>query len=112
MMIFKKAAIAITVLVLFGVDTVFAQDELSGNDKIWMTQPGDTTKNWEGQTFHLGNGYFGASCYGGIQKEIFTLGEKTFWTGGPGHNATNDFGVIPPKDKNAIDKIKEYTSIG
>ena len=43
-----------TVLVLFGVNTVFAQDELSGNEKIWMTQLGDTTKNWGGQTFHLG----------------------------------------------------------
>jgi alpha-L-fucosidase 2 len=82
------------------------------NEKIWMTKPGDTLKNWEGQVFHLGNGYFGTSCYGGIQKEIFTLAEKTFWTGGPGDANTNDYGIIPPPDKNSIDKIKYYTKTG
>jgi alpha-L-fucosidase 2 len=88
----------------------FAQSD--SNAKIWMTYPGDTTKNWESQVFHLGNGYFGASCYGGIQKEVFTLAEKTFWTGGPGEANTNDYGIIPPKDKNSIDKIKYYTKTG
>lgn len=94
------------------INIACAQKNHFANEKIWLTQPGDTTKNWESQVFHLGNGYFGASCYGGIQQEIFTLGEKTFWTGGPGDSVTNDYGIIPNKDPFAIDKMKQFTTIG
>lgn len=81
------------------------------NEKIWMTYSGDTSKNWESQVFHLGNGYFGASCYGGAKQEIFTLAEKTFWTGGPGDASENNYGIIP-SDKNLLHKVKQYTAEG
>ena len=84
----------------------------SFNEKIWMKHPGDLVKNWESQVFHLGNSYFGASCYGGIGKEVFAMGEKTFWTKGPGDKETNDFGVIPVEDKSLIQKIKTCTAEG
>jgi alpha-L-fucosidase 2 len=103
--------IAIVIWSFSSSKMVFAQEFLE-NEKIWLLQPGDTSKNWESQVFHLGNGYFGASCYGGIKKEIFTLAEKTFWTSGPGDALTNDYGIIPPGDKHAIDKIKQYSSEG
>lgn len=105
----KSKLVPLLFLLLLVVNS-YAQSDF--NEKIWITHPGDPTKNWESQVFHLGNGYFGASCYGGIEKEIFTLAEKTFWTGGPGDGNTNDFGIIFPKDKNYIDKIKYYTKTG
>ena len=89
---------------------LFAQE--TQNEKIWMTYPGDITKNWESQVFHLGNGYFGASCYGGVQQEIFTLSEKTFWTGGPGDGEVNTYGVIKDNVLAEIDSIRTYTSLG
>lgn len=88
-----------------------ADSTISPNEKIWLTQPGDFNKNWEGQVFHLANGYFGASCYGGVEKEVFTLAEKTFWTGGPGDQPTNDYGIIPNTPE-AVEKIKQLTAEG
>lgn len=111
-MIIRLLFLVALLAIMSSSKVVFVQEKLSGNEKIWLIQPGDTSKNWEGQVFHLGNGYFGASCYGGVQQEIFTLGEKTFWTGGPGDALSNDYGIISPKDKGAIDKIKQYTSEG
>lgn len=111
-MINRTLVITILISLFLLKNTVSAQETVYSNESIWLEQPGDTTKNWEGQVFHLGNGYFGASCYGGIQQEIFTLGEKTFWTGGPGDALVNDYGIIPPKDKYAMEKIRKYTSEG
>ena len=85
---------------------------VSWNEKIWMDHQGDTRKNWEGQVFHLGNSYFGASCYGGIVKEIFTMSEKSFWLNGPGDKTTNTYGIIPVEERSLIKKIRTLTSEG
>lgn len=98
-------------LCLFQAGHAAAQDLYAGNELIWMNSPGDLTKTWESQVFHLGNGWFGASCDGGIQQEIFTLGEKTFWTGGPGDQQNNDYGIVKGNVQD-LDSIKHYTSIG
>ena len=62
------------------------------NERLWYQHPG---KEWNSQALHLGNGYFGASFFGGVKQEQFTLGEKSFWTGGPGDSTNNTYGVIP-----------------
>jgi alpha-L-fucosidase 2 len=64
----------------------------SANELLWYRYPG---QDWNSQALHLGNGYFGVSFFGGVQQEKFTLGEKTFWTGGPGDSTSNNYGVKP-----------------
>ncbi len=49
---------------------------------IWFTKPGELDK-WERQCQPIGNGYMGASFFGGINKERVVLNEKTLWAGGP-----------------------------
>ncbi len=89
-----------------------SQSFSKNNETLWQTKPGDPGLQWESQVFHLGNAYFGISAYCGVQQEIMTLGEKTFWTGGPGNNPDYNFLVVPEKDLSYISKIKKLTSEG
>ena len=68
-----------------------ATETPSSNERIWFRHPG---QEFNSQALHLGNGYFGASFYGGVKEECFQLAEKTFWTGGPGDESTNSYGII------------------
>lgn len=49
---------------------------------IWFDKPGDIEK-WEQECLPVGNGFMGASVFGGIVTERIVLNEKTLWTGGP-----------------------------
>ncbi len=49
---------------------------------IKFTAPGNQEK-WEEYCLPIGNGYLGASFFGGIEKERIVLNEKTLWVGGP-----------------------------
>ncbi len=49
---------------------------------IKFSKAGDFSK-WEQECQPIGNGYMGASFFGGIFKEKIVLNEKTLWTGGP-----------------------------
>lgn len=51
-------------------------------NKIKFSSPAEFDK-WEQQCLPIGNGYMGASFFGGISKEKIVLNEKTLWTGGP-----------------------------
>jgi len=90
----------------------FTQETTKGNETPWQNKPGDIKLNWESQVFHLGNGYFGASAYGGAKQEVLTLSEKTFWTGGPGDSTNYNFGIVPVSDPASIKEIKRLTSEG
>ena len=104
--------LVIALIFLMFSQVLYSQETPKGNETIWQKKAGDTRLNWEGQVFHLGNGYFGASGYGGARQEIITLSEKTFWTGGPGDRTDYNFGIIPNPDLSYIDKIKKLTSEG
>ena len=106
----KNSIFSLTLLLLNLA--AFSQEIKKGNETIWQNKPGNPKLNWEGQVFHLGNGYFGASSYGGAKQEIVTLSEKTFWTGGPGDRTDYNFGIIPTKDLTPIKEIKRLTSEG
>jgi alpha-L-fucosidase 2 len=69
-----------------------AEPSAANNERLWYRHPG---KEWNSQALHLGNGYFGASFFGDVKEEVFTLGEKTFWTGGPGDATGNSYGMKP-----------------
>jgi len=62
------------------------------NSVLWYTYP---AKYWNSQALHLGNGYFGASFFGGIDEEVFSLSEKSLWTGGPARGNWQGAGVNP-----------------
>ena len=49
---------------------------------IKFNSPGNQDK-WEEYCLPIGNGYLGASFFGGIEKERVVLNEKTLWVGGP-----------------------------
>ena len=51
-------------------------------NRIKFSKPGDFSK-WEQECQPIGNGYMGASFFGGISKEKIVLNEKTLWVGGP-----------------------------
>lgn len=52
------------------------------DNKIWFDRPGEFDK-WEQHCQPIGNGYMGASFFGGIAEEKVVLNEKTLWVGGP-----------------------------
>lgn len=49
--------------------------------------------DWESETLPLGNGFIGASVWGGIDREQILINEHTLWSGGPGSNAAYDGGM-------------------
>lgn len=97
-----------TVLILFGIFTVslFSCQQYSTvdyNQKLWYPYP---AKYWNSQALHLGNGYFGASFFGGVEKETFALSEKTMWAGSPANGEWGKAGVNP-KALETIPEIRE-----
>lgn len=55
------------------------------NNIIWFDKEGDLTK-WESQCLPIGNGFLGASMFGGVRRERIVLNEKSLWAGGPCDN--------------------------
>jgi alpha-L-fucosidase 2 len=66
------------------------------NNRLWYRYP---AKYWNSQALHLGNGYFGASFFGGIEEEVMALSEKSMWTGGPAEGNWTRAGVNPDARK-------------
>jgi alpha-L-fucosidase 2 len=73
------------------------------NNRLWYGYP---AKYWNSQALHLGNGYFGASFFGGIEKEVFAISEKSMWTGGPANGNWEKAGVNP-KAKETLPLIRK-----
>ena len=73
------------------------------NNRLWYRYP---AKYWNSQALHLGNSYFGASFFGGIEEEVFAISEKSFWTGGPANGDWAKAGVNP-KAKESLPIIRE-----
>ena len=66
------------------------------NHRLWYQQP---AKYWNSQALHLGNGFIGASFFGGVVDEKFTLTEGSIWTGGPFRGDWEEVGVNPNANK-------------
>lgn len=58
---------------------------------VYFNAPGDIEK-WEENCLPIGNGYMGASFFGGISHERVVLNEKTLWIGGPSPLRPNYYG--------------------
>ena len=63
---------------------------MNGN-VIYFDKEGDLSL-WEQQCLPIGNGYLGASMFGGIRTERIVLNEKTLWAGGPCANRPDYYG--------------------
>ncbi len=61
---------------------LWANDDL----RLWYDEPATAHKVanvWMEYSLPIGNGQFGASLFGGIQRDEIQFNEKTLWTGGP-----------------------------
>lgn len=74
---------------------------------IWFDTPGDFDK-WEQQCLPIGNGYLGASFFGGIAKEKIVLNEKSLWAGGPSENRPDYCGGIKPDSYKYVKRVQEF----
>lgn len=79
------------VLVIF-VSCKEEEKVASYNELLWYNYP---ATYWNSQALHLGNSYFGASFFGGVEEEKFALTEKSMWTGGPANGNWEKAGVNP-----------------
>lgn len=76
---------------------------ITSDQTIWYTY---SAKDWSTQALHIGNGYMGASFYGGVREEKLDVAEKTFWTGGPSSVPNFAYGIKPGGKEN-INKIRQ-----
>lgn len=58
---------------------------------LWFTYPAE---EWNSQSLHIGNGYMGASFYGGVAQEQLDIAEKTFYAGGPNVMTNYNYGIV------------------
>ncbi|MDD6209019.1 MAG: glycoside hydrolase family 95 protein [Bacteroidales bacterium] len=91
------------ILALFVVIQAFPVNDIMPDNTLWYQSPAN---EWKSQCLHLGNGYMGASFYGGIENERFDIAEKTFWAGGPNVGKEYNFGIIEG-GKEYIPKIRK-----
>ena len=84
--------VIISILSLFSCSCSDKDRLTDNNSRLWYNYP---AKYWNSQALHLGNGYFGASFFGGIGEEVVALSEKSMWTGGPAEGDWTRAGVNP-----------------
>ena len=74
---------------------------------ITFTKPGNFDL-WEQNCQPIGNGYMGASFFGGIAKEKIVLNEKTLWAGGPSESRPDyNSGIIEDSYK-YVKQVQEH----
>ncbi len=64
---------------------------MSNGNVIYFDREGDQAL-WEQHCLPIGNGYLGASMFGGIRSERIVINEKTLWAGGPCENCPSYYG--------------------
>lgn len=77
--------------------------DISPDKTLWYRYP---AKDWNTQALHIGNGYMGASFYGGIHDERLDIAEETFWTGTP-HREIRLSNGQQPGGKETVNTIRQ-----
>ncbi len=99
----QKTTLILSVLFALLLFSCQQKPAVDYNQKLWYKYP---AKYWNSQALHLGNGYFGASFFGGVEKEVFALSEKSIWAGSPANGEWQQAGVNP-KALETIPVIRE-----
>ena len=86
------ARTSLAALMMIFVCAALSHGQVDNNQRLWFDYPAE---DWNSQALHIGNGYLGASFYGGVSEERFDVTEKTIWTGGPGENPNYRHGIRP-----------------
>lgn len=95
----KKNFLFVFAFVIVG--GIFAQE--SAHETLFYNKP---ASSWMQESLPIGNGYMGASLFGGVQEETIHLNEKTLWEGGPGE--WEGYGKLDPnKGFFAVGKIRD-----
>jgi len=98
-----KHCLILLFIFLFTFSCATKKNTITNNSRLWYTYP---AQYWNSQALHLGNGYFGASFFGGVKKEVFALSEASMWTGSPANGDWQKAGVNP-KAKATIPLIRK-----
>jgi alpha-L-fucosidase 2 len=98
-----KKGIIIIIAGLLLYSCTAEKSQIENNKRLWYTFP---ARYWNSQALHLGNGYFGASFFGGIEEEVLTISEASMWTGEPANNDWEKAG-INPKAKESLPFIRK-----
>ncbi|MDY4589041.1 MAG: glycoside hydrolase family 95 protein [Oscillospiraceae bacterium] len=80
-------------------------------DRIYFDKPGDFGL-WEQTCLPIGNGYMGASMFGGVRTERVVLNEKTFWAGGPCEARPDYYGGNHRDRFKYVRQVQEYLAAG
>jgi alpha-L-fucosidase 2 len=100
----KTSTVIIVILLVFTqFNCTEKKNSSDKNNRLWYGYP---AKYWNSQALHLGNGYFGASFFGGVGEEVFAISEKSMWTGGPADGNWEKAGVNP-KAKETLPFIRK-----
>jgi alpha-L-fucosidase 2 len=67
---------------------------------------------WEQHCLPIGNGYLGASMFGGVRRERIVLNEKTLWAGGPCGNRPDYYGGNKRDRYKYVKEVQEQLSGG
>ena len=84
---------------------------MSKNSVIYFDAPGELDQ-WEQTCLPIGNGYMGASMFGGVHKERIVLNEKTFWAGGPCEARPEYYGGNHRDRYRYVKKVQELLAAG
>jgi|WetSurMetagenome_2_1015567.scaffolds.fasta_scaffold01189_6 alpha-L-fucosidase 2 len=103
-----KISLTLTFCTLFIFSCSNDLTNTNNNSILWYTYP---ARFWNSQALHLGNGYFGASFFGGVNEEVLSLSEKSMWTGGPANGDWQKAG-INPKAMETLPLIRRAITMG
>ncbi|MGN1422202.1 MAG: glycosyl hydrolase family 95 catalytic domain-containing protein [Oscillospiraceae bacterium] len=78
---------------------------------IYFCSEGDASL-WEQQCLPIGNGYMGASMFGGVRKERIVLNEKSLWAGGPCDNRPDYYGGNKRGRYKYVKEVQEQLAAG
>ncbi len=84
---------------------------MSKTNQIYFDHPGDFGL-WEQTCLPIGNGYMGASMFGGTKTERIVLNEKTFWAGGPCQNRPEYYGGNNRDRYKYVKQVQELLAAG
>ncbi len=67
---------------------------------------------WEEHCLPIGNGYMGATMFGGVREESIVLNEKTLWAGGPCERRPEYYGGNKRDRYKYVKEVQEELSAG